>query len=222
MKKALIGNAWDDILSPVFASEGYATLRTFLKAEYTTRTIYPAMEDIFTALRLTPPGDVRVVVLGQDPYINPGQAHGLAFSVLNGQPPPSLLNIYKEINADLGVTASGTGCLTGWAKQGVLLLNAVLTVAAGASNSHKNQGWEPLTDAVVAHLGAQPTPTVFLLWGRNAQAKRPLITHPAHLVLTAPHPSPLSAYAGFFGCGHFSKTNAFLKENGLAEIDWTA
>ena len=196
-----IGNDWDEILAGEFDKEYYLTLRKFLAYEYRHTTIYPSMYDIFNALKYTPFHEVRVVILGQDPYHNPGQAHGLSFSVQDGVPaPPSLQNIYKEIGDEYHTVVQKNGNLTGWAKQGVLLLNTVLTVRANQANSHKGMGWE--------------------LWGANAKAKRALITNPKHLVLTAAHPSPLSAFNGFFGCGHFIKTNQFLKENGLPEIDW--
>ena len=179
------------------------------------------MEDIFQALRLTPYENANVVILGQDPYHGPGQAHGLAFSVRPGiQIPPSLRNIYKELADDLGCTIPDHGYLVDWAKQGVLLLNTALTVRAGQANSHRGKGWEDLTDSIIRHLNLREQPVVFLLWGANARAKVPLITNPLHLVLCAPHPSPLSAFQGFFGCKHFSRTNTFLRQCGLPEIDW--
>ncbi len=216
-----IGNDWDQLLSGEFDKEYYLALRKFLAYEYRHTTVYPSMYDIFNALKYTPFREARVVILGQDPYHNPGQAHGLSFSVQDGVPaPPSLQNIYKEIGEEYHVTVQKNGNLTGWAKQGVLLLNTVLTVRANQANSHKGMGWEQFTDRVITLLNERKTPIVFLLWGANAKAKRALITNPKHLVLTAAHPSPLSAYNGFFGCGHFLKTNQFLKENGLSEIDW--
>ena len=216
-----IGNDWDAVLAEDFASENYRALREFLKTEYRSHTIYPGMYDIFNALKATPYADVRVLLLGQDPYHGPGQAHGLAFSVQPGVPaPPSLQNIYKELHDDLGCTIPEIGCLLPWAKQGVLLLNTALTVRAGQANSHRGRGWEVFTDSVIRHLNAREQPLVFLLWGGNARAKRALITAPQHLVLEAPHPSPLSAYSGFFGCRHFSKTNDFLRAHGMAPIDW--
>ena len=219
--RKLIGNNWDDILAPQFEAEYYLKLREFLKTEYRSHAIYPSMHDIFNALKLTPPEAVRAVIIGQDPYINPGQAHGLAFSVKEGiEPPPSLKNIFEEIKTDLGLEIPQTGHLEAWAKQGVLLLNTALTVRAGASNSHAGNGWEQLTDSVIAHIGTQNTPTAYLLWGRNAQSKANLVANPSHLVLKAPHPSPLSAHRGFFGCKHFSKTNAYLSENNLPPINW--
>ena len=218
-----IGNDWDEILKDDFASESYQKLRQFLIQEYRTKRIYPDMYDIFNALKYTPYKDVKCVILGQDPYHGEGQAHGLSFSVRQGiQPPPSLVNIFKEINSDLGIdnSVSGSGDLTAWAKQGVLLLNAALTVRAGQANSHHGMGWEELTDAIIRHLNEREQPMVFLLWGGNARAKSKLITNRKHLILQCPHPSPLSAYHGFFGCRHFSKTNTFLQENGMTPIDW--
>lgn len=217
-----IGNDWDALLASEFASESYQQLRQFLLTEYRTKTIYPDMYDIFNALKYTPYHAVKAVIIGQDPYHNEGQAHGLSFSVRRGiAPPPSLVNIFKELKDDLGVDNLGKhGELTAWAEQGVLLLNAALTVRAGQANSHRGMGWEPVTDAVIRHLNQREQPVVFLLWGANAKAKAALITNQHHLVLTCAHPSPLSAYQGFFGCRHFSKTNAFLEQNGIAPIDW--
>ena len=218
-----IGNDWDSILHDDFASESYQKLRQFLIQEYRTKRIYPDMYDIFNALKYTPYEAVKCVILGQDPYHGEGQAHGLSFSVRQGiQPPPSLVNIFKELRDDLGVDniQSGSGDLTAWAKQGVLLLNAALTVRAGQANSHHGMGWEQLTDAIIRHLNDREQPMVFLLWGGNARAKASLITNRRHLILQCPHPSPLSAYHGFFGCRHFSQTNAFLTENGMQPIDW--
>ncbi len=214
-------NSWDQVLAQEVQSESYLRLREFLKTEYSTQTIYPPMHDIFQALRLTPYENANVVILGQDPYHGPGQAHGLAFSVRPGVPvPPSLKNIYKELADDLGCTIPDHGYLVDWAKQGVLLLNTALTVRAGQANSHRGKGWEDLTDSIIRHLNLREQPVVFLLWGANARAKVPLITNPLHLVLCAPHPSPLSAFQGFFGCKHFSQANAFLRRCGLPEIDW--
>lgn len=216
-----LGNSWDQVLEQEFKSDSYLRLREFLKAEYSTQTIYPPMHDIFQALRLTPYENANVVILGQDPYHGPDQAHGLAFSVRPGVAvPPSLKNIYKELAEDLGCSIPNHGYLVDWAKQGVLLLNTALTVRAGQANSHRGKGWEELTDSIIRHLNLRDKPVVFLLWGGNARAKVPLITNPLHLVLCAPHPSPLSAYQGFFGCKHFSKTNAFLQTCGLPPIDW--
>lgn len=216
-----IGNGWDEILAEEFKKPYYLKLREFLKSEYSRFDVYPPMNDIFNSLRYTDFGAVRAVILGQDPYHEPGQAHGLCFSVRKGvQPPPSLINIYKEQKTDLGITQPPHGELTRWAKQGVLLLNTTLTVRRGQANSHRGQGWEIFTDAVIEKLNAREKPMVFLLWGGNAKAKAPLITNSKHLVLTAAHPSPLSAYNGFFGCRHFSAANAFLSENGEAPINW--
>lgn len=216
-----IGNDWDKVLEGEFEKDYYLKLREFLKKEYSSRVIYPSMYDIFNALKTTPYNDVKVVLLGQDPYHGPNQAHGMCFSVQKGvQPPPSLINIFKELNDDLGCTPPGHGCLTEWAQQGVLLLNTALTVRAGQANSHRGKGWEIFTDQVIRHLNEREKPMVFILWGANAKAKTALITNPAHLILTAAHPSPLSAYKGFFGCRHFSKANAFLEENGIQPVNW--
>ena len=217
-----IGNDWDDLLQDAIQSESYQHLRQFLIQEYRTHTIYPNMYDIFNAFKYTPYADVKVVILGQDPYHNPNQAHGLSFSLHKGvTPPPSLVNIFKELRDDTGIDNLGKhGDLTEWAKHGVLLLNTVLTVRAGIANSHRGKGWEQLTDTVIDKLNEREKPVVFLLWGGNAKAKRQRITAPQHLVLTAAHPSPLSAYNGFFGCRHFSKTNAFLIEHGIEPVDW--
>lgn len=217
-----IGNDWDALLAPQFQSDAYRQLRQFLIQEYRTKKIYPDMYDIFNALKLTAYQDVKCVILGQDPYHGEGQAHGLSFSVRKGiQPPPSLVNIFKEIYDDLGIDNRGThGELTAWAKQGVLLLNAALTVRAGQANSHRGMGWEQVTDSIISLLNQRAQPVVFILWGGNARAKASLITAPQHLILQCPHPSPLSAYHGFFGCKHFSKTNAFLQQNNMTPIDW--
>lgn len=217
-----IGNDWDALLAPQFQSDAYRQLRQFLIQEYRTKKIYPDMYDIFNALKLTAYQDVKCVILGQDPYHGEGQAHGLSFSVRKGiQPPPSLVNIFKEIYDDLGIDNRGThGELTAWAKQGVLLLNAALTVRAGQANSHRGMGWEQVTDSIISLLNQRAQPVVFILWGGNARAKASLITAPHHLILQCPHPSPLSAYHGFFGCKHFSKTNAFLQQNNMTPIDW--
>ena len=216
-----LGNSWDGLLAEEFGKPYYLQLRQFLKQEYNTQQIFPPMHDIFNALRYTPYENVKAVILGQDPYHEPGQAHGLAFSVKKGvMPPPSLKNIYKELHDDLGVTAPPHGELTEWAKQGVLLLNTALTVRRGQANSHRGKGWETFTDSVIRILNDKPEPLVFLLWGGNAKGKLPLLTNPKHLVLTAAHPSPLSAFNGFFGCRHFSKANAYLQQNGVTPIDW--
>ena len=214
-------NDWDEILEGEFHKEYYLRLRAFLKNAYSTRTIYPDMHDIFNALKLTPYSDVKAVIVGQDPYINQGEAHGLAFSVLPGaKVPPSLQNIFKELKDDLGCDAPGHGHLVHWASQGVMLLNTVLTVEARRSRSHARMGWEQFTDMVLHHLNDRAIPMVFLLWGKDAQAKGRLIDDRKHLVLTAAHPSPLAG-GRFFGCRHFSKTNDFLVQNGLGAIDWS-
>ncbi|MCL2361801.1 MAG: uracil-DNA glycosylase [Defluviitaleaceae bacterium] len=213
-------NDWDEILAEEYDKEYYIKLRAFLKNAYSTRTIYPNMHDIFNALKLTPYSNVKAVIVGQDPYINPGEAHGLAFSVLPGaRTPPSLANIYKELKDDLDCTIPNNGHLVHWAKQGVMLLNTVLTVEARRSRSHARQGWEQFTDTVMYHLNDRPTPMVFLLWGKDAQAKGRLIDNPKHLVLNAAHPSPLAG-GRFFGCRHFSKTNEFLLQSGQEAINW--
>ena len=217
-----IGNSWDILLKNEFEKEYYLKLRAFLKTEYATKTIYPNMYDIFNALKYTAYEDVKVVILGQDPYHGPGQAHGLCFSVKKGvEPPPSLKNIFKEIENECGIPAPAHGELTDWAKQGVLLLNTVLTVRAGSPNSHKGMGWEILTDKIISLLNERTEPVVFLLWGANARSKKALITGKQHLVLESVHPSPLSAYHGFFGCGHFQKCNEFLNEHHIEKIDWS-
>lgn len=216
-----IGNDWDELLAGEFEKPYYLQLREFLKSEYKGFTIYPDMYDIFNALKFTPYGKVKAVILGQDPYHEPGQAHGLAFSVKDGtEPPPSLKNIYKELNTDLGLPIPQTGDLTKWAAQGVLLLNTSLTVRRGQANSHKGKGWEIFTDRVISLLNERDQPVVFILWGGNARSKIPLITAPQHFILSSPHPSPLSAHYGFFGCRHFSKCNAFLESRGIEPIDW--
>jgi uracil-DNA glycosylase len=216
-----IGNDWDALLAEEFKKDYYLKLREFLKSEYSTRVIYPGMYDIFNALKHTAYKDVKVVILGQDPYHEPGQAHGMCFSVKPGvEVPPSLVNIYKEIHSDVGAPIPADGYLVRWADQGVLLLNTVLTVRAHQANSHKGKGWEQFTDRVIELLNCREQPIVFMLWGANARAKKALITNPRHLVLEAPHPSPLSAYNGFFGCRHFSKCNAFLEKNGMKPVEW--
>ncbi len=218
----LLGNDWDTLLSDEFSCDYYLKLREFLKAEYSTRRIYPRMNDIYNALRYTSCADTRVVILGQDPYHGAGQAHGLCFSVQAGVPkPPSLKNIFKELYEEFGFTEPPTGELAGWAKQGVLLLNTTLTVREGAPMSHKGQGWERLTDRIIELVNEKDEPTVFLLWGGHARSKRQLITSPRHLILECAHPSPLSAYSGFFGCNHFKRANEFLCAHGFAAIDWS-
>ena len=216
-------NDWDALMQGEFDLPYYLNLRQFLLHEYRTQTIYPGMYDIYNAMKYTSYANVRAVIIGQDPYHGPNQAHGLCFSVRKGvAPPPSLVNIFKEIRDDLGIDNLGKhGELTQWAKSGVLLLNTVLTVRAGQAGSHRGKGWEQFTDHVISKLNERPDPIVFLLWGANAKSKQALITAPHHLVLTAAHPSPLSAYNGFFGCPHFSKTNEFLRQHGLPEIDWS-
>ncbi len=217
-----IGNEWDKLLEGEFDKEYYIKLRSFLTREYKTKTIYPDMYDIFNALKYTSYSDVKVVIIGQDPYHGAGQAHGFCFSVKRGiEQPPSLKNIFKEIHDDLGINIPKHGQLTDWAKQGVLLLNAVLTVRAGEANSHKGMGWEIFTDRVIELLNNREKPMVFLLWGANARQKRRLITNPNHQILETVHPSPLSAYNGFFGCKHFSIANEFLKATGQDTIDWS-
>lgn len=216
-----IGNEWDELLKGEFEKEYYLKLRKFLAYEYKHGTVYPDMYDIFNGLKYTSYSDVKAVILGQDPYHGKGQAHGLCFSVKKDVPqPPSLQNIFKELQADLGITPPSHGELTDWTRQGVMLLNTVLTVREGQANSHKNKGWEIFTDRVIELLNEREQPMVFLLWGANARAKTTLITNPRHLILTCAHPSPLSAYNGFFGCRHFSKTNEFLQSIGQTPIDW--
>ena len=216
-----ITNDWADKLKEEYKKDYYKKLFQFVGAEYSSRTIYPPGDDIFNAFHLTPLKDVKVVIIGQDPYHEPGQAHGLSFSVKPGvQIPPSLLNIYKELQEDLGCYIPNNGYLVKWARQGVLLLNNVLTVRAHQAGSHHNCGWEEFTDAAIRAVNQEARPIVFLLWGSHAQQKKKMLTNPQHLVLEAPHPSPLSAYRGFFGCKHFSKTNDFLQRHGQEPIDW--
>lgn len=215
-----INNDWDELLANEFEKDYYQQLRAFLIQEYRTQIIYPSMHDLFNALRFTPYHQVKVVILGQDPYHGPNQAHGLSFSVKEGvRKPPSLVNIFKELEADLGIKPSGHGNLEQWAQQGVLLLNTVLTVRQGEANSHKGKGWETFTDGIIRQLNEREKPMVFILWGGNAKTKKALITNPNHLVLTSAHPSPLSAHNGFFGCKHFSQVNEFLAQQG-EEINW--
>lgn len=217
-----ITDKWDEILKDQFVSNEYLKLREFLKSEYSSKTIYPSMYDIFNSMKYTDFDNVKVVLLGQDPYHNEGQAMGLSFSVPKGiAVPPSLVNIYKEINSELGIPPKNHGDLTGWAKQGVLLLNAVLTVRAHQANSHKGKGWEYFTDSIIKKISEEKEHVVFLLWGGNARSKKPLIDKNKHLILECAHPSPLSAYNGFFGCGHFIKTNEYLINHGLTPIDWS-
>ncbi len=217
----LLNNDWDELLADEFKKEYYLNLREYLKAEYSSRRIYPPMHDIYNALRYTSYKNTKVVLLGQDPYHGPGQAHGLCFSVKRGvTPPPSLKNIFKELNFELGIPEPECGELTGWAQQGVLLLNTTLTVREAAPQSHKGQGWEILTDKIISIINNKNEPSVFMLWGGNARAKKVLINTSKHLVLESAHPSPLSAYNGFFGCGHFIKANEFLVKTGRSPIQW--
>lgn len=217
----ILNNDWHDVLADEFKKPYYKELRNFLISEYKTRIIYPDKHDIFNALHYTPLKDMKVLLLGQDPYHDENQAHGLSFSVMPGQRiPPSLQNIYKELKDDLGYDIPSNGYLKKWADQGVLLLNTVLTVRAHQAHSHQGMGWEQFTDAVIRAVNKQDRPIVIFLWGKPAQSKKPMLTNDRHLVLTAPHPSPLSAYRGFFGCKPFSKANAFLEKRGVGKIDW--
>lgn len=216
-----LGNDWDNILKDEWEKDYYKKLRIFLKSEYTQKTVYPNMNDIFNALKMCSFEDTKVVIIGQDPYHGPGQAHGLCFSVKDGvTPPPSLKNIFKELNSDVGRPIDNNGNLEKWAKQGVLLLNAVLTVRESEPTSHKSMGWEIFTDRVIEELNKKETPVVFLLWGAYAQKKGEIITNPIHKKLLSVHPSPLSASRGFLGCKHFSKTNEILENFGLQPIKW--
>lgn len=218
---AILKNDWQNVLSQEFEKPYYLALRQFLIQEYRTKQIFPPMHDIFNALHYTPMSNVKVLLLGQDPYHDLNQAHGLSFSVLPGQKiPPSLQNIFRELQDDLGCAIPNHGYLKKWADQGVLLLNTVLTVRAHQPNSHQGKGWENFTDAVIMALNAEDRPLVAFLWGKPAQAKKKLLTNPNHLILEAPHPSPLSAYRGFLGSKPFSKANRYLAEHGLEPIDW--
>ena len=218
-----ITEEWDGILEDEFSSPEYLRLREFLKAEYSSRTVYPSMYDIFNSMKYTPFKDVKVVLLGQDPYHNEGQAMGLSFSVPKGvDKPPSLVNMFKELVSETGCKTPESGDLTGWAKQGILLLNTVLTVRAHQANSHKGKGWEKFTDSIIKKISDQKENVVFLLWGGNARSKKPLIDGKRHLILECAHPSPLSAYNGFFGCGHYIKTNEYLISHGKTPVDWSA
>ena len=218
---AAINNDWLEALKDEFHKPYYKQLFATVNQEYKTRLIFPPADDIFNAFHLTPLHKVKAVILGQDPYHNHGQAHGLCFSVKKGvNVPPSLVNIYQELHDDLGCEIPNNGYLKKWADQGVLLLNTVLTVRAHQANSHRGMGWEKFTDAVIQAVNAQDRPIVCFLWGRPAQNKASMLTNPKHLVLKAPHPSPLSAYRGFFGCKHFSQANNFLKEHGVEPVDW--
>ena len=217
-----ISNDWLGVLREEFRKPYYRQLHQTVMKEYNTRQVFPAPDDIFNALHLTPLSKVKVLLLGQDPYHNANQAHGLSFSVLESQTeiPPSLQNIFKELQDDCGCYIPNNGYLKKWADQGVLLLNTVLTVRAHQANSHQGRGWEQFTDAIIKALNEQDRPIVYFLWGRPAQSKAALLNNPKHLILKAPHPSPLSAYRGFFGCRHFSKANEFLVKNGETPIDW--
>ncbi|MCP1309441.1 uracil-DNA glycosylase [Paenibacillus tyrfis] len=218
---AILQNDWAPLLEDQFQAPYYHRLRSFLKQEYATRTVYPDMHDIFNALHYTSYADTKVVILGQDPYHGPGQAHGLSFSVKPGIPaPPSLQNIFKELQSDLGCSIPDNGCLVPWAEQGVLLLNTVLTVRQGEAHSHKGQGWETFTDRVISLLNEREKPIVFVLWGSPAQQKMQLITEQRHFIVRSVHPSPLSAHRGFFGSRPFSQVNDFLRSIGSAGIDW--
>jgi uracil-DNA glycosylase len=219
---AQIAGDWLPAVSAEFKKPYYRELYQFVRKEYESGTVFPPADQIFNALHLTPLSKVKVVILGQDPYHNVHQAHGLCFSVPEDQReiPPSLINIYRELHDDVGCRMPQTGCLTKWAEQGVLLLNTVLTVRAHQPNSHRNHGWEQFTDAIIRAVETQDRPIVYMLWGTPAQSKAPMVTNPMHLVLKAPHPSPLSAYRGFFGCRHFSQCNEFLQAHAVTPIDW--
>lgn len=217
-----IGNSWDNILKPEFESKNYLKIHDFIEEEYLLTTCYPPMSNIFNAFKYTPYDKVKVVILGQDPYHELGQAHGLCFSVQKGvAPPPSLINIYKELHSDLNIDIPNHGCLECWAKNGVLLLNTVLTVREGMANSHKKCGWQIFTDNVIKKLNEREKPIVFILWGNNAKAKKKYITNPNHFIIESVHPSPLSAYNGFYGSKPFSRANDFLKSIGTEPVDWT-
>lgn len=217
----MIDNDWLEDLSVEFHKPYYKSLYEFVKQEYSTNQVFPPADDIFNAFHFTPLSEVKAVILGQDPYHDVGQAHGLCFSVKpDVKIPPSLVNIYKELQDDMGCCIPNNGYLVKWAKQGVLMLNTVLTVRAHQANSHRGKGWEEFTDAAIRALNKQDRPIVFILWGRPAQTKKKMLNNPKHLILQAPHPSPLSAFNGFFGSKPFSQTNRFLQENGLQPIDW--
>lgn len=217
----MIGNDWDNVLNVIWQSSGFKNFMNIVEKEYDTKTIYPLKENIFNALKLTPYANVKVVIVGQDPYHGEGEAHGLSFSVMDGiKIPPSLKNIYKELNSDLGIAPVSSGNLTQWAKEGVLLLNSTLTVVKDTPNSHKDLGWSLFTDYVIKKLNEKEEPVVFILWGNFARSKKAFITNKRHLVIESAHPSPFSANNGFFGSHPFSKTNEFLKTNGIKEIDW--
>ena len=217
----MIGNSWDELLKEEYKKEYFKKLNEYIISEYKTKTIYPKMSDIFKAFIETKYEDLKVVILGQDPYHGENEAEGLSFSVKVGiQKPPSLVNIFNELNSDLGCKIPNNGSLVSWAKQGVLLLNATLTVVKDTPKSHSNKGWETFTDEVIKLINKKSTPVVFILWGSDARSKKNLITNAKHLIIESPHPSPLSAYRGFFGSKPFSKTNNFLKKNNLKPIDW--
>ncbi|MDW7675331.1 MAG: uracil-DNA glycosylase [Bacillota bacterium] len=218
---AILNNDWGTYLDEEFSKEYYLELRQFLKNEYQTRVVYPPMHDIFNALHYTSYQATKVVILGQDPYHGPGQAHGMSFSVKPGvDKPPSLQNIFKELQSDLGCPIPNNGYLVKWAEQGVLLLNTVLTVRAGAAHSHRGKGWEIFTDQVISTLNRREEPVVFMLWGKPAQEKQQLITAPQHFIIKSPHPSPLSASRGFFGSKPFSRANEFLRKTNREKIEW--
>lgn len=218
----MIGNDWDEKLKVIWESPGFKNFYQKIMHEYSIKTIYPPKDYIFNALKLTSFKNTKVVIVGQDPYHGEGEAHGLSFSVQKGiKIPPSLQNIYKELQDDLGIHPKDNGDLTNWAKEGVLLLNAVLTVEKDKAASHRNFGWEPMTDYIIKVLNTKNEPVVFILWGNFAKEKARLITNPRHYIITSPHPSPFSAYSGFFGSKPFSKTNEFLKKNNIKPIDWS-
>lgn len=218
---AAIANDWLSAIGGEFRKDYYKDLYNFVKQEYSRVPVYPPSEDLFSALELTPLSSVKVVILGQDPYHEPGQAHGLCFSVRKGvTPPPSLENIFTELESDLGIKRPSHGCLEDWAKQGVLLLNTILTVEAHKALSHRGKGWEQFTDAIISAVDKKDSPVVFILWGRPASMKKNLLNNPKHLILEAPHPSPLSAYRGFFGSKPFSQANDYLKRNGVEPVNW--
>ncbi|MBE6510898.1 MAG: uracil-DNA glycosylase [Methanobrevibacter millerae] len=217
----MIGNDWDSILNEEFEKEYFKEIMEFIEEEYSSKTVYPPKEEIFNAFKFTPASKVKVVILGQDPYHEEGQAHGLAFSTPEGRPiPRSLKNIFKEIEDEYNYPIPDSGCLEKWAKQGVFLLNTVLTVREGEANSHSDCGWQTFTDNVIKALNEQPQPIVFLLWGKQAEKKMELLENPNHLVLVTSHPSPFSARRGFFGCNHFRLANEYLRKNDIEEIDW--
>ncbi len=221
MIETQIEKSWQNLLKDEFVKNYWKNLSGFLKSEYNKNTVYPKLEHIFSAFSFTPFKEVKVVILGQDPYHGPKQAHGLSFSVPEGiKIPPSLRNIYKEIKTDIGGKVPESGNLESWAKQGVLLLNSTLTVQSGAAGSHQKKGWEEFTDTVIKKISDKKEGVVFILWGSYAQSKKNLIDNTKHLILESPHPSPLSAHRGFFGCKHFNKTNAYLKSKGKGEIRW--